>query len=82
MTSWPNAFLQKKKKRIGPKLRVYHGFVDHLLSFFLNFSSKFLFLFFILILKTFLPFLFENSFLELFTKEFFLIIFFAKHFFS
>ena len=64
MTSWPNAFLQKKKKRIGPKLRVYHGFVDHLLSFFLNFSSKFLFLFFILILKTFLPFLFENSFLE------------------
>ena len=63
MTSWPNAFLQKKKKRIGPKLRVYHGFVDHLLSFFwiflLNFYFYFLFwswkLFFLFFLK--IPFL-------------------------
>ena len=53
----------KKKKRIGPKLRVYHGFVDHLLSFFwiflLNFYFYFLFwswkLFFLFFLK--IPFL-------------------------
>ena len=61
---------------MGPKLRLYHGFVDHLLSSFWFFLFK-IFLVFIFILKTFLPFLFENSFLEktiiykIFIKKFF-----------